>query len=130
MGHYDEAIIDGLFNVKPGISDQAPNIRKGMMGCDVAQHFYIIAGSNEGEGTFFACKTSRSEVRYDVMVNRLGNDCEEITIRVEGDSVESYTLANQDDVDDLTVAMSDLMVGETYKVSIDKVISDKHVSVG
>jgi len=101
-----------------------------MMGCDVAQHFYIIAGRNEGEGTFFACKTSRSEeVRYDVMANRLGNDCEEITIRVEDDSVESYTLANQDDVDDLTVAMSDLMVGETFKVSIDKVYID-HASVG
>ena len=53
------------------------------------------------------------------MANLLGNDCEEITIRVEDDSVESYDLTNQDDIDDLTVAMSDLMVGETFKVSIE-----------
>merc|ERR1711994_248266 len=68
----------------------------------------------------FTCNVRGSEeVRYDVMANLLGNDCEEITIRVEDDSVESYDLTNQDDIDDLTVAMSDLMVGETFKVSIE-----------
>ena len=117
---YDETIIDGLFKVK-SIYKQDKGCGKGMMGCGGAQHFKIIAGQHEGEGTFFTCNTRGSEeVRYDVMANLLGNDCEEITIRVEDDSVESYDLTNQDDIDFLTVAMSDLMVGETFKVSIEQ----------
>ena len=80
---YDETIIDdGLFKVKSTYK-QDESCGQRMRGCGGAQHIKIIAGKDEGEATFFACKTrGTTEVRYDVMANWVGISCETINIHV------------------------------------------------
>ena len=78
---YDETILDGLFSVKSSyVQDESC---AGDVGCGGAQHYKIIAGQDEGEGTFFACNTHlNEEANYDVMAGWLGTNCQEIKIHV------------------------------------------------
>ena len=71
---YDETILDGLFSVKSNyVQDESC---AGLDGCGGAQHYKIIAGQDEGEGTFFACNTHlNEEANYDVMHSWFGSSC-------------------------------------------------------
>ena len=124
--HYDETIINKLFKVESTYEQYGPDkgCAAGSVGCWGERTFKITAGQKGGSGTLYACYTQPwlAPVSHNVM--QACDDCEEIKINVQRDSlaqvhdVKTYDLNAKDQIRVLGDAMRHLTVGDSFKVSI------------
>jgi len=142
--NYDENIINGLFQVDT-IYIPSSQCDDKTTDCHRTKAFQLTAGQNEGTAIFYTCKTRYEngiadgsvrygvmDKRYDVMHNKKGPVCEEITLHVEKlNDLGTYELDSNLDVYEFNGEVAkNLKIGDGFKISVvDSVPGDSFYTI-